>query len=87
MEIQELDDNGNVLKIVVSSNEESLFYLLKSYLDSMKDVDLVGVAKDHYLLDKTEFYLKVNGDKKSAKDLFKKALVDIKKDLLSKKVK
>ena len=85
MEIIELNDEEQVLKLVVSSNEESLFYLLKTYLDSMKDVDLVGVAKDHHLLDKTEFYLKVK--KGSAKKLFKKALSDIKKDMLKKKVK
>jgi len=86
MEIQELVDDSDVLKIVVSSNEESLFYLLKVYLDSIKDVDLVGVARDHHLVDKTEFYLKVKG-KVSAKDVFKKALSNIKKDLEGKKVK
>ena len=85
MEIIELNDEEQVLKLVVSSNEESLFYLLKTYLDSIKDVDLVGVAKDHHLLDKTEFYLKVK--KGSAIKLFKKALLDIKKDMLKKKVK
>lgn len=85
MEIIELNEDKQVLKIVVDSNEESLFFLLKTYLEDLKDVDLVGVHREHHLVDKTEFFLKVA--KGSPKAVFKKALKDIKKDLASKKVK
>ena len=85
MEIVEKVDDKEVLRIVVDSNEESLFSLLKTYLEQQADVDIVGVYKEHYLLDKTEFYLKVKKGK--AIDVFKKALKTIKKDLGSMKLK
>lgn len=85
MEIIEVSDKNQVLKLIVDSNEESLFTLLKVYFESMKGVDLVGVSREHHLVDKTEFYLKV--DKGSALEFFKKALSEVKKDLSSKKVK
>lgn len=85
MEIIDKTDDGNVLSFVVDSNEESLFHLLKAYLESNSDVDLVGVYKEHHLIDKTEFFLKTK--KGSASALLKKALKDIKKDLMEKKLK
>lgn len=82
--IEEVSDK-NVLRFTVDSNEESLFSLLRTYLDDDKDVELVGVYKEHHLIDKTEFLLKTK--KGDAKALLKKALGSIKKDLQSKKVK
>ncbi len=84
MEIIEKLDEGNVLKFMVSSNEESLFHLFKAYLESDSDVDLVGVYKEHHLIDKTEFFLKTK--KGNALEIFKKSLKAIKKDMESKKV-
>ena len=85
MEIIEKVDKKEVLRVIVDSNEESLFSLLKTYLEQSSDVDLVGVYKEHHLIDKTEFYLKVK--KGSALALFKKSLGEIKKDLEKKKLK
>ncbi len=73
------------LRIEVDSNEESLFSLLKVTLEKESDVDIVGVYKGHHLFDKTEVYLKVK--KGDPLKIFKKGLKDVKKDLLSKKVK
>ncbi len=85
MEIIEKISDKQVLRVVVDSNEESLFSLLKTYLESNPDVDLVGVYKEHHLIDKTEFFLKTK--KGDALTLFKKSLADIKKDLEKKKLK
>jgi len=85
MEIIESTENGQVLKIVVASNEESLFFLLKTYFEKLDSVDFAGVYKDHHLIDKSEFVLKVK--KGSAMDVFKKSLKDIKKSLDGLKVK
>ena len=85
MNIVEKVDDKNMLRIMVDSNEESLFSLLKAYIQENPDVELVGLYKEHHLVDKTEFFLKTK--KGSAKDLFKKSLKTIKKDLQSKKVK
>jgi len=82
--IEKVEDKQN-LRITVDSNEESMFSLLKAYLEPMADVEVVGVIKAHHLIDKTEFFLKVK--KGSALTFFKKALKDVKKDLASKKVK
>lgn len=86
MEIIEKSVEENVLKIVVSSNEESLFSLLKVYLDESNDVDIVGVYKPHHLVDKTELHIKAIS-KKDPKAVLVKVLKDVKKDLLSKKIK
>ena len=85
MEIIEKQEDASTLKLVVDSNEESLFFLLKAYLEELSDVDLVGVHREHHLVDKTEFYLKTTKGK--AIDVLKKALKDIKKDLNAKKLK
>jgi DNA-directed RNA polymerase subunit L len=85
MEIIEQTIEGTDLKITVDSNEESLFSLLKAYMEPMADVEVVGHFKGHHLVDKTEFYLKVK--KGDALKIFKKALATVKKDLASKKVK
>ncbi len=85
MEIIEKFEEGNVLRILVDSNEESLFSLLKTYLEKEADVDIVGVYKEHHLINKTEFLLKIKKGKPT--DVFKKALAAIKKDLASKKLK
>jgi DNA-directed RNA polymerase subunit L len=85
MKIIEKIEDKNLLKIIVDSNEESLFFLLKQYLSNNPQVDIVGVYKEHYLIDKTELLIKVK--KGNAKDVLKKTLEDIKKDLNKKKVK
>lgn len=85
MNIIEKSDENDKLRFVVDSNEESLLSLLKIYLEADSDVDVVGVYREHHLIDKTEFLLKVKKGKASA--VFKKALVSAKKDLESKKVK
>jgi len=85
MEIIENTENKNTLKIVVSSNEESLFFLVKVYLEQMDEVDVVGVIKSHYLVDKTEFHIKTFSG--SPLKVLKKALELAKKDLVSKKLK
>ncbi len=85
MEIIDVADKENVLRFVVDSNEDTLFSLLRSYLESNSQVDIVGVYREHHLINKTEFFLKVK--KGSAKELFVKELEKIKKDLQSKKIK
>lgn len=85
MEIIEKVEEGNVLRILVNSNEESLFSLLKTYLENESDVDIVGVYKEHHLINKTEFLLKTKKGKPL--EVFKKALTSVKKDLASKKIK
>jgi len=85
MELIECVEEAEVLKIIVNSNEESLFFLLKGYLNEASEVDLVGVSKDHHLIDRSEFYLKVK--KGSSKTFFKKMLKDIKKKLEKLKIK
>lgn len=85
MKILEKEGENETLRILVDTNEESTFFLLKTYLESETDVEIVGVYKEHYLVDKTEFFLKVkNGN---ALDVFKKSLSKIKKDLETKKIK
>ncbi len=85
MKILEKEETKDTLRILVDSNEESLFFMLKTYLEAQNDVEIVGVYKEHYLVDKTEFFLKVK--KGSPLAVFKKALATIKKDLNTKKVK
>ena len=85
MKIIEKVEEPNVLRIVVDSNEESLFSLLRVYLEESSDVELVGLYKEHYLLDKTELVLKTKS--KNALAVFKKELAAVKKELKSMKVK
>lgn len=85
MKVIQKEEKDSVLRIVVDSNEESLFSLLKVYLEKEVGVDIAGVYKEHHLIDKTEFVLKVKKGK--ALDVFKKALAKAKKDLKNKKVK
>lgn len=84
MEIIEKLVEENTCKLVFNSNEESLLYLLKAYLEKLNEIDFVGISKDHHLVDKTEFFVKVvKGDPIK---IVKKALTDIKKDLENKKI-
>lgn len=85
MEIIEKAAEGTKLRFVVNSDEESLLSLLKVYLEQEAEVELVGVYKEHHLIDKTEFFLKTK--KEDATKVLKKALSKVKKDLDSKKVK
>lgn len=86
MEITSINAQKNELTIKVSSNEESLFMLLKGYLEDNNDVDIVGVTKEHHLIDSTEFYIRTL-DGKDAKAVFTKALETIKKELQQLKLK
>ena len=81
---QKVEDKSS-LRIVVDSDEESLFYLLKQYLSENPDIDIAGVYKEHHLVDETELFIKVKKGKPV--DVFKKALKEIKADLDKKKVK
>lgn len=85
MNIVEKSVKDNELRFIVDSNEESLFSLLKVYLEREADVDIVGQYKEHHLVDKTEFYLKTKKGK--ALDVFKATLTKAKKDLEGKKLK
>lgn len=85
MEISIINDNKNELKLKVPTNEESLFMLLKSHLEEVDEVDIVGITKEHHLIDDTEFYLRTY--KEDAKKVFKEALTNIKKDLGAMKLK
>ncbi len=85
MDIIEKTAQENVLRLMVSTNEESFFSLLKSVLEKKAEVELVGIYKEHHLIDKTEFYLKTK--KGNALELFKKTLKEIKKDLDNRKLK
>lgn len=85
MKIQSINAEGTQLQIKTDSNEESLFMLLKGYLEETKGVDIVGVTKDHYLVDETEFFVRV--EKGDAKKIFTDALAKIKKELEGMKVK
>ncbi len=84
MQILEQEINEKSLRILVDSDEESLFSLLKVYLLDMADVDIAGYTKEHHLVDKSEFFLKVT--KGNPLDVFKKGLALAKKDLESKKL-
>lgn len=83
MEIIEKVSDKQVLRLVVDTNEESLFSLLRAYLEKNSDVDIVGLYKEHYLVDKTEFFLKTK--KGEALALFKKTLAEVVKDINSRK--
>ena len=85
MKIIDKQEDKNTLKLTVDSNEESLFSLVKVYLENMSEVDLVGLNKSHHLLDKTELYLKTKKEKPTT--VLKKALAEAKKDLQNRKVK
>ena len=85
MKILEQIEEKDSLRILVDTNEESVFFLLKTYLEANPDVEIVGVYKEHHLVDKTEFFLKTKKGKPM--DVFKKELDKIKKDLKSKQVK
>lgn len=85
MKILEKVEEKDVVRALVDSNEESLFFLLKAYLEADSNVDIVGVYKEHYLIDKTEILVKVK--KGNPVEVLKSILVKAKKDLLSKKVK
>jgi DNA-directed RNA polymerase subunit L len=85
LKILEKVEEKDTLRVLVDSNEESLFFLLKAYLEAESDVDIVGVYKEHYLINKTEILIKVK--KGNALEVFNKSLAKAKKDLLSKKVK
>ena len=85
MKIIEKIEEKNTLKLVVSSNEESLFFLVKVYLEKMAEVDIVGIYKSHHLVDKTEFYLKTKSE--SPIKVLVKALKEAKKDSKDKKLK
>ncbi|MFP4402247.1 MAG: RpoL/Rpb11 RNA polymerase subunit family protein [Candidatus Nanoarchaeia archaeon] len=79
MKIESINAQDSELRIKFNSNEESILMLLKSYLEDTSGVDIVGVNRDHHLLDETEFFLRV--DSGSAKDTFSKALKAVKKEL------
>jgi len=85
MKIIEKVEDKNTLKLVVSSNEESLFFLIKVYLEKMSEVDVVGVYKPHYLVDSTELYIKTKKEKPIK--VFEKALKEAKAELAKKKLK
>jgi DNA-directed RNA polymerase subunit L len=85
MKILEKTAQGNVLRLLVGSNEETFFSLLKFYLEKEDEVDIVGLYKSHHLLDETEFFLKTK--KGNAFDFFKKSLKKVKKELESRKLK
>ena len=85
MEILEKVDKDGILKIEVGSNEETLFSLLKVYLEKTPEVDIVGVFKNHHLVDKTQLHIKVK--KGSGLDVLKKTIKAAIKDLESKKIK
>ncbi len=85
MEVSDKSSTQNTFTLEVNSNEETLFSLLKVYLSQLDEVDVVGFTKDHHLVDKTQFYVKVK--KGSAEDVFKKGLEVAKKDLESKRLK
>jgi len=84
MEIKEITGEKEVVRILVDSNEETTFSLLKTYLEEMSETDVVGVYKEHHLVNKTEFLFKVK--KGDAKKILKKSLTDIKKKLSELKV-
>jgi DNA-directed RNA polymerase subunit L len=85
MKITQKVEEKDSLRIVVDSNEESLFYLLKQYLSQNPDIDIVGVYKEHHLVDETELFIKVKKGKPI--DTLKKALKDIKTQINKQKVK
>ncbi len=85
MNIIEKSADNTTLKIIVDSNEESLFSLLKVYLSKNDDVDIVGVYMEHHLVDKTEFFIRTK--KTDALKLFKKTLIEVKKELENMKIK
>ena len=67
------------LTLEVDSNEETLFSMLRIYFQEMPEVDIAGFTKDHHLVDKTEFFLKVKSG--NPEEVFKKGLESAKKHL------
>lgn len=84
MQILEKEVDKTTLRVLVDSNEETLFSLLKVYLTSLPDVDIAGFTREHHLIDKTEFFLKVK--KGNPEDVLKKGIEVAKKDLASMKL-
>jgi len=85
MEIIKKEKNNHTLKLVTTGNEESLFSLLKVYLEKDSDVEVVGLYKEHHLTDRVEFVIKTK--KSDPEVLLKKALKSIKKEVNSLKIK
>lgn len=85
MEIIKKEKNNHTLKLVTTGNEESLFSLLKVYLEKDSDVEVVGLYKEHHLTDRVEFVIKTK--KSDPEVLLKKALKSIKKEVNSFKIK
>lgn len=85
MEIKNITHNKEVLRFVLKSNEETILSVVKTYLEESPEVDIVGVYKEHHLIDETEFYLKLK--KGDAKKFFKAELPKIKEKLQELKIK
>ncbi|MCA9486777.1 hypothetical protein H6501_00605 [Candidatus Woesearchaeota archaeon] len=84
MEIVEKKDDTTSVSLVLGSDELSLFLVVKHYLEQIPEVDIVGIARDHHLLDRSELHIKVSKGK--ALDALKKALKEATKDLKSRKL-
>ena len=85
MNIEKITDNKNTLKIDTKDDTQTIFSLLKTFLNENGDVEVSGVFKNHHLQDNTSFFLKTK--KANALDVLKKELKKIKKDLNSLKLK
>ena len=77
--------NKNVLEVSTTSNEENVFYLIRTFLSKNKDVEVCGVYKEHHLIDDTKFLVKTKA--KDPKKFFKDELLKIKKEIEKLKIK
>ena len=56
MNIEKITDNKNTLKIDTKDDTQTIFSLLKTFLNENKDVEVSGVFKNHHLQDNTSFF-------------------------------
>ena len=76
----------NVLRLTFETDEETFLFMIKTYLEAKKEVEIVGVYKAHHLIDETKFYLKTKKEIDAGK-FFKEELSKIKKEIEKLKIK
>ena len=85
MDIEKVENKKDVVKITTKDDTQSVFSLIKTFLQENKEVVSSGVFKKHHLIDETSFFLKSKKD--NGLEVLKKELKKIKKDLNSLKIK
>jgi DNA-directed RNA polymerase subunit L len=79
MELDKITQKNNVLEIKTTDDEETLFSLIKVFLNENSNVEIAGVFKEHHLIAETKLFVKTKKD--NSKEILKKELTNIKKEL------